>query len=30
MNISSLNYSAENREYILDILGLASETSLMV
>ena len=30
MNISSLNYSVENREYILDILGLALETSLMV
>jgi len=29
INASSLDYSIENRRYILDILGLALETSLI-
>jgi len=29
INVSSLDYSIKNRGYILDILGLALETSLI-
>ena len=30
MNVSSSDYSIEDKEYILDILGLALGTSLMI